>query len=106
MREEKAGEARSHLAQLDLLLFAPGEKAPHGMGIGAAGVGTGEAGREELVGGGEDGILPGALQEGGEGHRPWRWCGERSRSPTSTITTFIVLYGLGHTATFFICPSP
>ena len=69
MREEKAGEARRHLAQLDLLLFAPGEKAPHGMGIGAAGGGVGEAGREELVGG-EDGILPGALQEGGEGHRP------------------------------------
>ena len=37
MQEEKAGEARRHLAQLDLLLFAPGEKAPHGMGIGAAG---------------------------------------------------------------------
>ena len=62
-------EARRHLAQLDPLLFEPGEKAPHGMGIGAAGVGVGEAGREELVVG-EDCILPGALQEGGEGHRP------------------------------------
>ena len=39
MRVEAAGEARCHLAQLDLLLFAPGEKAPHGMGIGATGVG-------------------------------------------------------------------
>ena len=68
MRGEAVGEARRHLAQLDPLLFEPGEKAPHGMGIGAAGVGVGEAGREELVGG-ENCILPGALQEGWEGHR-------------------------------------
>ena len=39
MREEVV-EARRHLAQLDPLIFAPGEKAPHGMGIGAAGVGN------------------------------------------------------------------
>ena len=69
MREEAAGEVRRYLAQLDPLLFAPCEKSPHGMGIGAAGVGVGEAAREEL-GGGEDCILPGALQEGGESHRP------------------------------------
>ena len=30
------------LAQLDALLLAPGEKAPHGTGIGAAGVGIGD----------------------------------------------------------------
>ena len=40
MRGEAVGEARRHLAQLDPLLFEPGEKAPHGMGIGAAGVGS------------------------------------------------------------------
>ena len=35
MREEASGEARRHLAQLDSLRFAPSEKAPHGMGLGA-----------------------------------------------------------------------
>ena len=69
MREEVVGEARRHLAQLDPLLFAPSEKVRHGTGIGEAGVGVGEAVREELVVG-EDGILSGAMQEGGEGHRP------------------------------------
>ena len=39
MREEMV-EARRHLAQLNPLIFAPSEKAPHGMGIGAAGVGN------------------------------------------------------------------
>ena len=66
--EEAPGEARRHLPQLDALLLAPGKKAPHGPGIGAAGVGVGDPGREELVGG-EDGILPGSLQEGGESLR-------------------------------------
>ena len=39
MREEMV-EARRHLAQLNPLIFAPSEKAPRGMGIGAAGVGN------------------------------------------------------------------
>ena len=41
------------------------EETPHGTGIGTAGVGAGEAGLEELVGG-KDLILPGALQESWE----------------------------------------
>ena len=39
MREEMV-EARRHLAQLNPLIFAPSEKAPRGIGIGAAGVGN------------------------------------------------------------------
>ena len=41
--DEAPGQARRHLAQLDALRFAPGEKAPHGTGIGAAGVGVGRS---------------------------------------------------------------
>ena len=67
MREEVV-EGRRHLAQLNPLLFAPGEKVLHGTAIGPAVAGVGEAGREELGGG--DGILSGALHEGGEGHQP------------------------------------
>ena len=44
MQEEAADEARRHLAQLDSLLFAPAEEAPHGMATGAAGVGGGRGG--------------------------------------------------------------
>ena len=90
MREEAVGEVRRHLAQLDPLLFAPGEKAPHGMGIGAAGVGVGEAGREELVGG-EDCILTGALQEAGRA--PDRALVRGKIAFTyRTITIFIIPY--------------
>ena len=35
-------------------------------GVGAAGVGVGDAGGEELIGG-EQGVLPGAPQDGGSG---------------------------------------
>ena len=64
--DKTPGEARRDLAQLDPLLLAPSQKAPHGTRIGAAGVGVGDLGREELVSG-EAGILPGPLQEGREG---------------------------------------
>ena len=66
--DESPGQPRRHLAELDFLLFAPSEKAPHGTGIGAAGVGIGDLGREELVGG-KAGGLSGSLQDGGEGRR-------------------------------------
>ena len=65
---EAPGQPRRHLAELNALRFAPGEKAPHGAGIGAAGVGIGDLGREELVGG-KAGGLSGSLQDGGEGLR-------------------------------------
>ena len=64
--DKTPGQPRRDLAQLDPLLLAPSQKAPHGTGIGAAGVGVGDLGREELVSG-EAGILPGPLQEGREG---------------------------------------
>ena len=37
--DEAPGQPRRDLTELDALRFAPGEKAPHGTGIGAAGVG-------------------------------------------------------------------
>ena len=55
---------RPSLTQLDSLFFAPGEEAANDAGVGAAGVGVGDAGGEELIGG-EQGILPGAPQDGG-----------------------------------------
>ena len=55
--DEAPGQPRRHLAKLDALRFAPGEKAPHGAGIGAAGVGIGDLGREELIGGKGDGVV-------------------------------------------------
>ena len=51
MRGERADEGRRHLAQLNPLLFASGEKVLHGTAIGTAVMGVGEAGREELGGG-------------------------------------------------------
>ena len=56
--DEAAGEAGRDLAQLDSLFFAPGEESPHGTGVGVAGVGIGDAGGEELIGG-EARSLPG-----------------------------------------------
>ena len=93
MREEVTGEGRRHLAQLNPLLFAPGEKVLHGTAIGTAVMGVGEAGREELAGG-EDGILSGALHEGWEGHRRALVRGTIELT-YRTITTFIVLYRSG-----------
>ena len=61
---EAPGEARRNLTQLDPLLLAPGEEAPYDAGVGAAGVGVGDAGGEELIGGKER-VLPGTLQDGG-----------------------------------------
>ena len=64
--DETPGQARRDLVELNALFFAPGEKAPHGTGIGAAGVGVGDLGREELVGG-EQRVSARPLQEGREG---------------------------------------
>ena len=61
-------KSTASVRELDALRFAPGEKAPHGAGIGAAGVGIGDLGREELVGG-KAGGLSGSLQDGAEGLR-------------------------------------
>ena len=74
--DEAPGQPRRHLAELDALRFAPGEKAPHGAGIGTAGGGIGDLGREELVGG-QAGGLSGALQDGGEGLRPGAGAGNQ-----------------------------
>ena len=63
---EAPGQPRRNLTQLDSLFFAPGEEAANDAGVGAAGVGVGDAGGEELIGG-EQGVLPGAPQDGGSG---------------------------------------
>ena len=70
---ETPGHPRRDLTELAALFFAPEEKAPHGAGIGTAGVGVGYLGREELIGG-EQRVLARPLQEGREGHRTGgRW---------------------------------
>ena len=63
---EAPGQPRRDLTQLDSLFFAPGEEAANDAGVGAAGVRIGDAGGEELIGG-EQGVLPGAPQDGGSG---------------------------------------
>ena len=63
---EAPGQPRRDLTQLDSLFLAPGEEAANDAGVGAAGVGVGDAGGEELIGG-EQGVLPGAPQDGGSG---------------------------------------
>ena len=73
---KRPASPRRHLTELDALRFAPGEKAPHGAGIGAAGVGIGDLGREELVSG-KAGGLSGSLQDGGEGLRPGAGAGNQ-----------------------------
>ncbi len=62
--DEAAGEAGGDLAELEVLVPAPGEEAPYDAGVGAAGLRIGDAGSEELIGGKER-ILPGAPQDGG-----------------------------------------
>ena len=64
--DEAAGEAGGDLAELEVLVLAPGEEAANDAGVGAAGVGVGDAGGEELIGG-EQGVLPGAPKDGGGG---------------------------------------
>ena len=63
---EAPGQPRRDLTQLDSLFLAPGEEAANDAGVGAAGVGVGDAGGEELIGGAQ-GVLPGAPQDGGSG---------------------------------------
>ena len=60
---ETASQAGGDPEKLEVLLVAPGEEAPHDAGIGAAGVGIGDPGGEELIGG-EQGIAAGALEHG------------------------------------------
>ena len=62
--DKATGEARGDLAELEVLGLAPGEETANGAGVGAAGVGVGDAGGEELVGG-EQGVLSGAPKDGG-----------------------------------------
>ena len=62
--DEASGQPRRDLTQLDSLFFAPGEEAANDAGVGAAGVRIGDAGGEELIGG-EQGVQPGAPQDGG-----------------------------------------
>ena len=64
--DEAAGEAGGDLAELEVLVLAPGEETANDAGVGAAGVGVGDAGGEELVGG-EQGIASGPLEDGGDG---------------------------------------
>ena len=54
--------ARGDLGELKALILAPGEEAPHHTRIGAAGVGIGDPGGEELIGG-EEGLGAGALED-------------------------------------------
>ena len=48
------------------MILTPGEEAPHDAGVGAAGVGIGDPGGEELIGG-KEGLGPGALQDSRDG---------------------------------------
>ena len=58
--DEAAGQGGGHQGEIKMLLLAPDEKAPHHAGIGAAGVGIGEPGGKELIGG-KQGLGAGAL---------------------------------------------
>ena len=60
--DEAAGQAGGDLGDLEVLLLAPGEEAPHDTGVGAAGVRIGDAGGEELIGS-KEGIGAGALED-------------------------------------------
>ena len=46
-----------------MLHLAPGEETAHDAGVGAAGVGIGDPGAEELIGG-KEGVAAGALEHG------------------------------------------
>ena len=60
---EAAGKAGGDPGDLEVLLLAPGEEAPHDAGVGTAGVRIGDPGGEELIGG-KEGIGAGALEDG------------------------------------------
>ena len=60
--DEAAGEAGGDLGEFEVFILAPGEEAPHYTRVGAAGVGIGDSGGEELIGR-KDGIAPGALKD-------------------------------------------
>ena len=60
--DEAAGQARRDLGELKALILTPVEEAPHDAGIGAAGVGIGDPGGEELIGG-KQGLGAGALED-------------------------------------------
>ena len=60
--DEAAGQAGRDLGEIKASILAPGEEAPHDAGIGAAGVGIGDPGGEELIGG-EEGLGAGALED-------------------------------------------
>ena len=62
--EEAAGAAGGDVAKREVLVLAPGEEAANEAGVGAAGVGVRDPGSEELIGG-EQGIFPGPLEDGG-----------------------------------------
>ena len=47
--DEAAGEAGRHPGELEGLQLAPGEKATHDPGVGAAGVGIGDPGGEQRL---------------------------------------------------------
>ena len=55
--DEAAGQAGGNPGELKALILAPGEEAPHDAGVGAAGVGIGDPGGEELIGG-KQGFAP------------------------------------------------
>ena len=78
--DEAAGEARGDLGEIKALILAPGEEAPHDAGVGPAGVGIGDPGGEELIGG-KQGIASGALEDGRD--RSVRIQGLRGRQKSS-----------------------
>ena len=67
--DEAAGQAGGDPGKIEALILAPGEEAPHDAGVGRAGVGVGDPGGEELIGG-KQGIGAGALKHGRD-----RWGG-------------------------------
>ena len=64
--KEAAGAAGGDLAKREVLVLAPGEEAANEAGVGAAGMGVRDTGGEELIGG-EQGVFPGPLEDGGSG---------------------------------------
>ncbi len=63
LAKEAAGKAGGDPGEIEVLLLAPGENSPHRTRIGAAGMGIGDPGGEELIGS-EQGIAAGTLEDG------------------------------------------